>query len=163
MIQIRRISPETDAQLYAQECALREQVLLSAVGLTMETFRCHFPYEDRFEHFVAVFDHPTGAMVVGCATLLPEEEGRAKLMQMAVHPQRQGEGIGRRLVAAVERRALGELGVRELYCHAQEPACGFYAQLGWQVDSDVFEEVGIRHRRMVVRAADPAEEDLYIR
>ena len=159
MIQIRRISPETDAELYAQECALREDVLLRSVGLTMETFRRHFPYEDLFEHYVAVFDHPNGATVVGCATLLPEADGRAKLMQMAVHPQRQGEGIGRKLVAAIERRALGELGIRELYCHAQEQACGFYAQLGWQVDSDVFEEVGIRHRRMSVRAPDPAEEE----
>jgi predicted GNAT family N-acyltransferase len=101
-------------------------------------------------------------MVVGCATLLPEGEGRAKLMQMAVHPQRQGEGIGRKLVAEIERRALGELGVQELYCHAQESACGFYEQLGWQYDSDVFEEVGVRHRRMVVRAANPAEDDFLV-
>ncbi len=162
MIQIRRITPEADPELYAQECALREQVLLRQVGLTMETFRQHFPYEDRFEHFVAVFDHPNGATVIGCGTLLLEEEGRAKLMQMAVHPQRQGEGIGRKIVAAIERRALGELGVRELYCHAREPVCGFYAQLGWAIDSETFEEVGIPHRRMVVRAPDPAEEDLLV-
>jgi predicted GNAT family N-acyltransferase len=161
VIRIRRITQNDP--LYAQELALREEVLLRPVGLDIEGFQAEFPgAEERFEHFVAVFNHPLGDRVIGCATLLVENGdgagegavGVGKLMQMAVDPQRQGEGIGRRLVVAVESRAFGELGLRELYCHAREDVVGFYAALGWEVEGDGFEEVGIPHRRMVVRAEE---------
>jgi len=140
--------------LYAQECDLRERVLLREVGLDLASFKVLFPdAEEKFEHFVAIFDHPSGPRVVGCALLLPNypEPGRGKLMQMAVDPQRQGEGIGRRLVVAVERRAFGELGLREIFCHARDVAYGFYERLGWDYDSEVFLEADSPHRRMTIR------------
>ncbi|MBX3402223.1 MAG: GNAT family N-acetyltransferase [Phycisphaeraceae bacterium] len=152
MITIRRIT--LDDPLYPQECALRESVLLRPIGLDVPKFKALFPgVEERFEHFVAVFAHPSGPRIVGCATLLPDhpEPGVGKLMQMAVDLQRQGEGIGTRLVVAVEQRAFGELGLRELFCHARDTAYGFYASLGWTFDSEVFDEAGVPHRRMVFR------------
>ncbi len=104
-----------------------------------------------------------GPCVIGCAALLPNHPspGIGKLMQMAVDRQRQGEGIGRRLVVAVEARAFGELGLKELVCHAQLPAIGFYEKLGWEIDSEEFLEAGIPHRRMKVRAPEgvPAPDD----
>ncbi len=141
--------------LYSQECALREQVLLGPIGYNMARFKAEFGVEDRFEHFVAVFDHPGGARVVGCATLLPNHPGPGvgKLMQMAVDPQRQGEGIGTRLVVAVERRGFGELGLTELFCHARDTSYGFYTSIGWVFDSETFVEAGVDHRRMVFRLA----------
>lgn len=156
MAEIRRIT--TDDPLYPQECALREQVLLNPIGYDMARFRAEFTgLEERFEHFVAVVRHGSGLRVVGCATLLPNypSPGMGKLMQMAVDPQRQGEGLGRRLVVAVESRAFGELGLTELFCHAQLPAMGFYEALGWGTDSDEFTEAGIPHRRMRLRAQKP--------
>lgn len=104
-----------------------------------------------------------GPCVIGCAALLPNHPatGTGKLMQMAVDRQRQGEGIGRRLVVAVEARAFGELGLKQLVCHAQLPAIGFYEKLGWEIDSEEFQEAGIPHRRMKVRAPEslPAPDD----
>lgn len=161
MIRIRRIT--RDDPLYAQELALREDVLLRPSGLDMAAFHAEFPgFEERFEHFVALFDHPGGERVVGCVTLLPDhpEPGSGKLMQMAVDRQRQGEGIGRRLVVAVERRAFGELGLTRLYCHAQLTAVGFYQSLGWECLSDVFDEAGIPHRKMGMSHPVPAGEDV---
>lgn len=158
MIEIRRIT--MDDPLYAQECALREDVLLNPIGYDMARFRAEFVgAEERFEHFVAVFDHPSGPRVIGCATLLPNypSDGVGKLMQMSVNRQRQGEGIGKLLVVALERRAFGELGLRELFCHARDTAYGFYAQLGWTFDSEVFVEAGVDHRRMVFRLPVIAE------
>lgn len=158
MVQVRRIT--ADDPLYPQQCALREAVLLGPIGLDMASFRAMFSgVEERFEHFVAVFDHPAGPRVIGAASLLPDypESGVGKLMQMAVDPQRQGEGLGTRLVVAVERRAFGELGLRELFCHARDTAYGFYSSLGWDFDSDTFDEAGIPHRRMVFRNAFPDE------
>lgn len=148
VIQVRRITM-SDA-LYAQECALRESVLLKPIGFDMARFRREFPYEEAFEHFVAVFAHPSGPRVVGCATLLVNhpEAGVGKLMQMAVDPQRQGEGIGKKIVAEIERRAFGDLGLKKLYCHARDNAFGFYASLGWTFASDVFMEAGLPHKTM---------------
>lgn len=164
MIEIRRIT--MDDPLYPQECALREDVLLRPIGYDIERFRQEFGVEEKFEHFVAVFDHPGGPRVVGTACLLPgyPQAGTGKLMQMAVDLQRQGEGIGRRLVVAIERRAFGELGLSELFCHARDNAYGFYESLGWDFDSDTFVEAGVPHRKMVFRpdatpAADPPEEE----
>jgi len=160
MIQIRRIT--MGDPLYAQECALREAVLLKPIGHDLAWFRREFAgVEEKFEHFVAVFDHPLGPRVVGCAALLPDHpaKGTGKLMQMAIDAQRQGEGIGTRLVVALERRAFGELGMTELFCHARDTAYGFYLNLGWEFDSPTFKEGGVDHRKMVFRPGAAEEEE----
>lgn len=152
MIRFLRISP--DHPLYPQELALRSRILLEPIGYDMRAFHQEFPgFEERFEHFVAVLEHPSGPTVVGVVTLLPHypHPGSGKLMQMAVDPQRQGEGIGRRLVVELERRAFGELALEELYCHAQSSAVGFYRQLGWEPDGPTFDEAGIEHQKMRFR------------
>ena len=153
MIQIRRIT--TDDPLYAQECALRESALLGQVGLTMDKFKAEFDgVEERFEHFVATVQQHRGGTpverVVGCAALLPGDP--PQLMQMAVDPQRQGEGIGKKLVVAIEQRVFGELALGTIICHARLPAIPFYERLGWAVVSEEFEEVGIPHRTMSISA-----------
>lgn len=160
MIKIQRISSADP--LYPQEVALRDSVLLRPIGLDVQKLQTLFPnLEKDAEHFVAVFDHPSGPLVVGTALLLPNhpQPGSGKLMQMTVDPQRQGEGIGTRLVVALERRAFAELGLESIYCHARDTAYGFYSSLGWQFDSDTFMEAGIPHRRMTFQNA-PAPGDI---
>jgi N-acetylglutamate synthase-like GNAT family acetyltransferase len=149
LIDYRRIT--TSDPLYPQASALREQVLLRPIGKDIAWFAAAYPEIDRrAEHFVAVLAHPTGERVVGCVLLIPDypERGAGKLMQMAVDPQRQGEGIGRRLVIELETRAFGELGLSEVFCHAQNSAIGFYERLGWATDPEEFLEAGIPHHRM---------------
>lgn len=152
MIRVQRITPKSPQ--YPSAVALRESVLLGPIGYTHARFMAEYPgIDDRAEHFVAVMDHPTGQRVVGCLLLLPEPQGGgAKVMQMAVDPQRQGEGLGRRLVVAAEARAFGELGLERLYCHAQDRAVGFYERLGWRAQGEPFTEAGIGHRKMVLDA-----------
>lgn len=158
MIRIVRIT--TDDPLYAQQVDLREAVLLGPLGLTVNAFREIAPdTEDRGEHFVAVFDHPGGDRVVASATLVPPgvdsaTERFGKVQQVAVDPQRQREGIGRRLMTAIEARAFGELGLPGLYCHAQIEAVPFYQRMGWQMDDTPFLEAGIEHRRMWIQAPE---------
>ncbi|MFU8828586.1 MAG: GNAT family N-acetyltransferase [Phycisphaerales bacterium] len=157
MIEYLRIDREHP--LYEQEVALRQSVLLDPINYNMQMFEEEFPgFEERFEHFIAVVDHPKGKRVIGCALLLPhfpdDEPSTGKLMQMAVDPQRQREGIGRRLVIELERRALGELGLTKLYCHARADAAVFYASLGWVRTGDPFFEAGIEHFKMVFDTSD---------
>ena len=150
------------AGAYAQEVALREDVLLRPIKYDIARYRLEFAgVEERLEHFVAVADHHGRDRVIGCAALLPHapQQGSGRLTQMAVDRQRQGEGIGRRLVVAVESRAFGELGLRELFCHVQVVAKGFFEALGWQADGPQFNEAGIPHLKMVMRyqPQDPVE------
>lgn len=140
-----------DDPLYAQERDLREDVLLRPIGYDMARFGREFPgVEERLEHFVAVFTDRGHDRVIGCAALLPNEPeaGSGRLMQMAVNLQRQGEGIGRLLVAAVESRAFGDLALRRLVCHAQEVNAGFFEKMGWTAEPGRFVEAGLDHCRM---------------
>ncbi len=151
MITIERI--ELDSPLYESERLLRDEVLLKPLGLSVAKFEALFPgIERRYEHFAAVLDHPGGLRVVGCCGLLPDDPkvGEGRLLQMAVDPQRQGEGLGRRLVVAIESRAFGELDFVRLVCHARTEVATFYDTLGWAPEGDIFEEVGIPHRSMVL-------------
>lgn len=159
MVRILRIS--TSHPLYPASCALRDDVLLRPIGLTFEAFTEGWPHVDAAaEHFVAVADHTAGARVVGTALLIAhyDQPGVGKLMQMAVEPQRQHEGVGRRIVIALEARAFGELALTELFCHARDDAMPFYAKLGWQVVGEGFTEVGVPHHRMRITAEPPPPE-----
>lgn len=156
MVRIEMI--QHDHALYPQECALRESVLLEPIGYDMDRYRSEYPgMEEGVEHFVAVVDHPSGPRVVGCAVLRPDypASGCGKVMQVAVDPQRQGEGIGRQLIIAVESHAFGRLGLSELFCHAQLSAVPFYERLGWRIDSDTFVEAGIEHRKLAIQNTAP--------
>lgn len=155
----------TDHPLYPGECRLRELVLLRPIGFDMDRFRAEYPgVEEKFLHFVAVVGSPGGDRVVGCVLLLPETDapGVGKLMQMAVHPQRQGEGIGKRLVVEVERHAFSELSLERLYCHAQLHAASFYEALGWTPVGGIFQEAGIPHQKMTIAHQAPAADPLPI-
>jgi N-acetylglutamate synthase-like GNAT family acetyltransferase len=155
VIRIRRIDRQDP--LYQQALALREEEILRPLRLDLSEFYKLFPgVEEKLEHFVAVVDVLGKPRVVGCASLLPNDPvpGIGRMMQMAVHRQRQREGIGTMLVAALEKRAFLELSLVELYTNVPVKSLGFCENLGWQVDSDEFLEAGVAHRRMVVRAPD---------
>lgn len=141
--------------LYPLECALRESVLLNPIGYDIERFKTEYPEaEARALHFVAATQTPGGDRVLACAMLLPPgvQGEPGKLMQMAVDPQRQNEGLGRRILTSVESHAFGVLKLDSLYCHAQVRALGFYEKLGWSVEGEQFLEAGIWHRKMTLAA-----------
>ncbi len=149
---IRVIRIDQQHPLYTQEVALRVRVLLKPIGIDMDDLDKLFPgSEAACEHIVAVVNHPSGERVIGCVCLLPDypTKGTAKLMQMVVDPQRQREGIARRLVAELERRAFGELALKSLWCSARVGAIEFYESMGWSKMEDEYQEAGIPHYKMV--------------
>ena len=127
--------------LYTQELELRFRVLREPLGHTRAAVP--FPFERESLHLVAR-DHER---VVGCVLFHPEREHGGRLFQMAVAPARQGRGIGRLLVEALE----AELVRRELWAvhlHARAPVVAFYERLGYESYGELFVEVGIEHRHM---------------
>jgi len=67
-----------------------------------------------------------GDVIVGTASL-----GRDQVHAVFVHPARQGRGIGRRLMEAVESEARAR-GERELILYASLSAVAFYEANGWR-------------------------------
>jgi ribosomal protein S18 acetylase RimI-like enzyme len=103
---------------------------------------------------LAAFDDD--GRLVGAVLVLPHRyPARAdvphawQLRGMATASQRQGEGIGSRLVAAVLDE-VRQRGGRIVWCDARTPAVGFYERHGFVTDGTEFvhPETGIPHYRM---------------
>ena len=102
-----------------------------------------FPYEGESLHLVALDQ----TRVVGCVLFHPEGPTTGRLFQMAVEPERQGRGLGTRLVRALEVEVAAR-GFREVVLHARDGAVGFYARLGYVTFGEPYMEVGIPHQNM---------------
>ncbi len=103
-----------------------------------------FDGDARARHWAAV----EGGRVTGCVSLMPtpDPEGLAgwQLRGMAVHPELQGRGLGRSLLAAVDAEV-----PESIWCNARTSAAGFYLGLGWEQIGEPFVIEGIGpHIRM---------------
>ena len=136
-----------DAPEYAQELDLRWRVLRQPLGFAHDAVA--FPFEGESLHLVAL----DAERVVGCILFHPEGTESGRLFQMAVEPDRQGTGLGTRLVRALEAE-VARRGFREVILHARDTAVGFYAGLGYAPVGAPYTEVGIPHQNMR-RALDP--------
>jgi predicted GNAT family N-acyltransferase len=133
---------------YAAELALRERVLREPLGLTFSEADL---VPDKTDFHFAAFSNGGGAGssgdLVGCLILSPREAGEIKMRQVAISPECQGRGVGRKLVEASEAFAR-EKGFQKMKLNARETAVPFYLSLGYELIGEPFTEVGIPHRLM---------------
>jgi predicted GNAT family N-acyltransferase len=103
-------------------------------------------------HLAALED----GIVVGCCLILPrpypirpDRPGAWQLRGMAIVPDRQGHGLGARVMAAAVAEVLAR-GGRLLWCDARTSATRFYRQHGFVAEGAEFvhAESGIPHYRM---------------
>ncbi|HZI15119.1 MAG TPA: GNAT family N-acetyltransferase [Myxococcus sp.] len=127
--------------LYEGELDLRFRVLREPLGFTRA--QVAFPFEAQSLHLVA----HEGSTVSGCVLFNPEDAHGGRLFQMAVDPRLQGQGLGARLVRALEAE-LVRRGFTHVHLHARAPVVPFYERLGYAVYGEPFTEVGIAHRHM---------------
>ena len=127
--------------LYPDEIELRYRVLREPLGLSRADVA--FPCEQQSLHLVAV-DEKT---VVGCVLFHANTPLAGRLFQMAVTPARQGHGLGRTLVRALEAE-LRRRGVQEVHLHARDPVVPFYERLGYAAFGEPFVQVSVLHRLM---------------
>ncbi len=92
--------------------------------------------------------------LLGCLVIVWAPLDVAKMRQVAVSPAGQGQGVGRVLVRHSEVLAAARSS-REMVLHARETAVGFYLRLGYEVEGEPFEEVGLSHRRMRKTISQP--------
>jgi predicted GNAT family N-acyltransferase len=96
-------------------------------------------YDPLCRHVIVRVDGRT----VGTGRLAPS----GKIGRIAVLADHRGRGIGQSVVAHLVNQAT-ELGLAQVYLHAQADSVGFYERLGFKGEGPVFDEVGIPHRRM---------------
>jgi len=127
--------------LYPEELELRFRVLREPLGLPRSSVT--FPFEAQSLHLVA----RQGSAVVGCVLFHPEDTHGGRLFQMAVTPPLQGQGLGARLVVALEEE-LRRRGFTHVHLHARAHVLPFYERLGYEVDGEPFLERTLPHRHM---------------
>ena len=136
---MRVVCIDFTSEFYLKSQKLRNQVLREPLGQNL--FDEDLSDEINQFHFVAL----EKAEVLGVVVLVPHyKNGRGKLRQMATSEEVRGRGYGIMLVKALELFA-SEHGMKSIILHARHNAIGFYEKLGYQITSDVFQEVGIDH------------------
>lgn len=120
---------------------LRRAVLRLPLGLDFTPEELDAEAEDL--HLVG----KDGEQVVACLVLQPLDAQTIKMRQVAVSPERQGEGIGAQLVEFSETVAQIN-GFNEIKLNARANVVPFYLKLGYEVYGEPFEEVTIPHRAM---------------
>ncbi len=120
--------------------ALRHLVFVDEQGVPVELERDE--HDDTATHWVARSD----GEIIGTARAR-EIDAWAKAERVAVRSGERGRGVGRALMAEIERWAAGRRleGVR---LNAQEEAVRFYRRLGYRTEGEPFDEAGIPHVAM---------------
>lgn len=135
------IAPHTEAQWQAYY-QLRYQVLrapwLQPPGSERDEL------EDVAVHRMIQSDSGE-ALAVGRLHLL--DESTAQVRYMAVSEQARGQGLGQRVLQALEQQALA-LGAKRLILNARDSATGFYQQAGYQYGAMQAALFGIPHQQM---------------
>jgi predicted GNAT family N-acyltransferase len=131
----------TWAEAEAQLRAVREAVFVREQGVPLEVEMDGL--DAGCVHVVAVADD---GRTVGTARLAAD----GKIGRMAVVGGWRGVGVGSALVDALIDIAVAR-GLSQVRLAAQTHAAGFYERHGFHADSEVFDEAGIPHRRMVRR------------
>ena len=148
-LEFRPIPPASEA--YRLECELRNEVLRRPLGLDLRDDDLSAEADQL--HF-GLFD---GESLVACVIVMPLTPSEVKLRQMAVFPAAQGRGLGRQLLEQLHLELVRQ-GREKIVLHARMSAIGFYSKLGYHVEGEEFTEVGIPHRKMWKRLADPRTE-----
>jgi N-acetylglutamate synthase-like GNAT family acetyltransferase len=129
---------------YAEMVNLRSEILRKPLGLSFSEEELA---NEKHDILIAAFDDDD---MVGCCMLCTINEERIKLRQMAVHENVQGKGFGAAILHFAENIARDK-GYKIVFMHARKTAVGFYEKLGYQINSDVFNEVNIPHYVMEKR------------
>ncbi len=140
LLQIHRI--EFGTPEYDEAVRLRYEVLRRPLGLEFTPEQLAEEYDQI--HLAA---YTPGGALVAYLNLTPSDATTVKMRQVAVAPERQGQGIGAILVAESEKLAQS-LGYHLMSLHARETAVPFYKRLGYSTLGERFEEVSIPHFRM---------------
>jgi putative acetyltransferase len=99
-----------------------------------------YPPESRHGLDLAAYEHPEGTLLVarergvalGCGAWQLEGDGSAELKSMFVVPEVRGRGVGRAILAAIEKALSGRVTALRLETGTKQPeAIGLYESAGF--------------------------------
>ena len=123
---------------YAQMVQLRNEILRKPLGISLTADELEKEKEDTL---IAAFDDDT---MLGCCMLVKTGNKEVLLRQIAVLNNQQGKGIGRTLLLFAENIARDQ-GFKMISTHARKTAVPFFEKLGYTIDGNEFEKIGIPH------------------
>jgi len=126
---------------YCKTVLLRDVILRKPLGLVFT------PEQLRAEHngiHIACIENDK---VVGCLILVPQNNNKVKMRQVAVAESHQRKGIGTLMCEFSHEWAINN-NYASIYCHARDVAEPFYTKLGYTIISEPFTEVNIKHWKM---------------
>jgi GNAT superfamily N-acetyltransferase len=145
-------------RLGGHDVLLRQASLAEIVALRHAVLRPGLPPESAaFDADAAPATRHYGAFAggaaVGCLSFMrSDRDGPAhQLRGMATAASARGTGVGRALLRFADEALVDATGIRGLWCNARVESIGFYARLGWEVVSDVFDVPGVGPHRVMVR------------
>jgi ribosomal protein S18 acetylase RimI-like enzyme len=125
---------------YYQALAVRDEILRQPLNLQFDS--AQLAAENLDIHIIA----KVGSKVVG-TMIMTIVNDNAKMRQVAVLSEFQSKGIGKKMVQSFEQLSKNK-GLKSIVLHARETAISFYKNLGYYVEGERFEEVGIPHWKM---------------
>lgn len=93
---------------------------------------------------------------VGTARYRRIDDRQAKVERVAVLSSQRGKKVGQAIMDAIEYAAWQQY-IPSLVLDSQLTASGFYERMGYQIEGDVFEDVGIPHVKMSLNVRHPSE------
>jgi predicted GNAT family N-acyltransferase len=138
------VVPAATEERRAKAFALRHAVFVGEQAVPVELERDEL--DAAAFHAVAL----DGTSCVGTGRLVRQADGVGRVGRMAVDRAYRRQGIGDRVLEALEARARAD-GLREIELHAQCYVEEFYRRHGYARRGEEFEEAGIAH--VVMRKA----------
>lgn len=132
---------EFGSDIQKSSILLRDALLRKPLGLEFTKKELEEEFDQT--HIVALEE----GGVVGVLLLKPITPTEVKMRQVAVLEEKQGKGIGKKMVSFAESFSR-QLGFKKIALHARKEPVQFYLGLDYLVVGDEFEEVGIPHFRM---------------
>ena len=126
---------------YAAMISLRLNVLLHPIGINESYINKE---KEQLDILIGLFNDN---MLIGCCILTRINNETIQLRQMAVLPEFQKSGSGRKIIAYAESIAK-EKGYKILMMHARDTVMDFYKKCGYQISGPLFFEVGVPHHKM---------------
>lgn len=143
---------DTDSPRFPEWVELRQRVLRDPLGLRYSEEDLAAERDQR--HLLAI-DPASDDLLGGLAVAdLGGDPKVWKIRQVAIAAVQQGRGIGRDLMLIAMQEAR-EKDVGEIILHSRADVVPFYEKLGFVVVGEEFLEVGIPHRKMVIRPRPP--------
>ena len=97
-------------------------------------------------HIVGLHPHNPQKVISVCY-LLDRGDGLFQIKQVCVDKDFQKKGIGSQMMAKAEQTAK-QNGASKVMASADKKAIGFYIKLNYEVDPEVYLEVGIPHQKV---------------